>query len=133
MNLPIHLQVGVTGKYGVRYGATLRKSIKKMEITQVRSIHIYRLCTVFIVHLDSTLPTPALSVERCVSRQGCDRDPESELTVCIPGLGEANGGWNLALQGLQEDHCWRSLDCVDDGGCHCPKVCPVATKLPVDC
>merc|ERR1712225_172779 len=27
-------KVGVTGKYGTRYGATLRKQIKKMEITQ---------------------------------------------------------------------------------------------------
>lgn len=35
------LQVGVTGKYGVRYGATLRKSIKKMEITQ----HATYTCT----------------------------------------------------------------------------------------
>ncbi|KAL8293742.1 hypothetical protein RQP46_000443 [Phenoliferia psychrophenolica] len=34
-------KVGVTGKYGVRYGATLRKSIKKMEITQ----HATYTCT----------------------------------------------------------------------------------------
>jgi len=27
-------KVGVTGKYGTRYGATLRKQIKKMEIQQ---------------------------------------------------------------------------------------------------
>jgi len=27
-------KVGVTGKYGTRYGASLRKQIKKMEITQ---------------------------------------------------------------------------------------------------
>ena len=26
--------MGVTGKYGTRYGASLRKQIKKMEITQ---------------------------------------------------------------------------------------------------
>merc|ERR1712080_78312 len=34
-------KAGVTGKYGVRYGATLRKSIKKMEITQ----HATYTCT----------------------------------------------------------------------------------------
>ena len=28
------LQVHITGKYGVRYGASLRKQIKKIEITQ---------------------------------------------------------------------------------------------------
>merc|ERR1711998_815143 len=27
-------KVGVTGKYGTRYGASLRKQIKKMEVTQ---------------------------------------------------------------------------------------------------
>ena len=27
-------KVGVTGKYGVRYGASLRKLVKKVEITQ---------------------------------------------------------------------------------------------------
>ncbi|KAL6071818.1 60S ribosomal protein L43 [Balamuthia mandrillaris] len=27
-------KVGVTGKYGTRYGASLRKQIKKIEITQ---------------------------------------------------------------------------------------------------
>ena len=27
-------KVGITGKYGTRYGASLRKDVKKMEITQ---------------------------------------------------------------------------------------------------
>ncbi|MRB67590.1 50S ribosomal protein L37Ae, partial [Bacillus thuringiensis] len=27
-------KVGITGKYGTRYGASLRKLVKKMEITQ---------------------------------------------------------------------------------------------------
>ena len=34
-------KVGVVGKYGTRYGASLRKSVKKMEITQ----HSKYLCT----------------------------------------------------------------------------------------
>merc|ERR1712179_579669 len=34
-------KVGVTGKYGTRYGASLRKTVKKMEITQ----HAKYLCT----------------------------------------------------------------------------------------
>lgn len=28
-------KVGITGKYGTRYGASLRKMVKKMEITQL--------------------------------------------------------------------------------------------------
>ncbi|KAJ1983667.1 60S ribosomal protein L43 [Dimargaris verticillata] len=28
------VKVGIVGKYGVRYGSSLRKQIKKMEITQ---------------------------------------------------------------------------------------------------
>ena len=27
-------KVGITGKYGTRYGASLRKTVKKMEISQ---------------------------------------------------------------------------------------------------
>ncbi len=34
-------KVGVTGKYGVRYGASLRKQVKKMETTQ----HARYVCT----------------------------------------------------------------------------------------
>jgi large subunit ribosomal protein L37Ae len=35
------LKVGVTGKYGTRYGSSLRKQVKKMEITQ----HAKYTCT----------------------------------------------------------------------------------------
>lgn len=34
-------KVGITGKYGTRYGASLRKTIKKMEISQ----HAKYVCT----------------------------------------------------------------------------------------
>ncbi|KAJ1854335.1 60S ribosomal protein L43, partial [Coemansia sp. RSA 2703] len=34
-------KVGITGKYGTRYGASLRKQVKKMEITQ----HARYTCT----------------------------------------------------------------------------------------
>lgn len=34
-------KVGITGKYGTRYGASLRKDVKKMEITQ----HSRYVCT----------------------------------------------------------------------------------------
>merc|ERR1712156_213231 len=34
-------KVGVVGKYGTRYGASLRKTVKKMEITQ----HSKYVCT----------------------------------------------------------------------------------------
>ncbi|KAI1957038.1 60S ribosomal protein L43 [Ophidiomyces ophidiicola] len=34
-------KVGVTGKYGTRYGASLRKQVKKMEISQ----HARYTCT----------------------------------------------------------------------------------------
>ncbi|KAM0804523.1 ribosomal protein L37ae [Usnea florida] len=34
-------KVGVTGKYGTRYGASLRKQVKKMEISQ----HARYMCT----------------------------------------------------------------------------------------
>ncbi|OLL24214.1 60S ribosomal protein L43 [Neolecta irregularis DAH-3] len=34
-------KVGVTGRYGTRYGASLRKQVKKMEISQ----HARYICT----------------------------------------------------------------------------------------
>ncbi len=34
-------KVGITGKYGTRYGATLRKLVKKMEVSQ----HSKYMCT----------------------------------------------------------------------------------------
>ena len=34
-------KVGITGKYGTRYGASLRKTVKKMEISQ----HSKYLCS----------------------------------------------------------------------------------------
>ena len=34
-------KVGITGKYGTRYGASLRKQVKKMEVTQ----HARYTCT----------------------------------------------------------------------------------------
>ena len=36
-------KVGVTGKYGTRYGASLRKQIKKMEVTQ-RAKYVCNFC-----------------------------------------------------------------------------------------
>mmetsp|Transcript_13899 Transcript_13899/g.28446 ORF Transcript_13899/g.28446 Transcript_13899/m.28446 type:complete len:95 (+) Transcript_13899:319-603(+) len=32
-------KVGITGKYGTRYGATLRKLVKKMEVSQHSKYH----------------------------------------------------------------------------------------------
>jgi Ribosomal L37ae protein family len=40
-------KVGCTGRYGTRYGASLRKQIKKMEVTQ----HAKYTCAVFTPHL----------------------------------------------------------------------------------
>ena len=47
-------KVGITGKYGTRYGATLRKLVKKIEVSQHSKYHctfcgkdsIKRTCTV---------------------------------------------------------------------------------------
>ncbi len=77
-------KVGIVGKYGTRYGASLRKTIKKMEITQhgkytcpfcgkVRAgcssydlnwyNHVGSVCTVWIV-------SPGLTFEKGVSIEG---------------------------------------------------------------
>merc|ERR1711976_1062582 len=42
------VKVGITGKYGTRYGANLRKRVKKMEISQ-RSKHFCAPCGKFAI------------------------------------------------------------------------------------
>ena len=61
-------KVGVVGKYGTRYGASLRKSVKKMEITQ----HSKYLCTfcgkvrdlsgITTIQNDILCPSPVLTL-----------------------------------------------------------------------
>ncbi|KIJ65084.1 hypothetical protein HYDPIDRAFT_88979, partial [Hydnomerulius pinastri MD-312] len=57
-------KVGVTGKYGTRYGASLRKQVKKMEITQ----HARYTCTFCGKASSHTIPLP-LPWEDSVKRQ----------------------------------------------------------------
>lgn len=40
------------------------------------------------------------------------------------GLREASGRRYLAVQLLQEGHCWWCLDCFDNSGCDRPQVRP---------
>ncbi|OAA38059.1 60S ribosomal protein L37a [Metarhizium rileyi] len=56
-------KVGVTGKYGTRYGASLRKQVKKMEITQ----HAKYTCT-FCGKV--TVKRHSTGIWNC---KGCDR------------------------------------------------------------
>jgi hypothetical protein len=59
----LHSTVGVTGKYGTRYGASLRKQVKKMEITQ----HAKYTCTFCgKVRIDLRIYFAGTSTERAI-------------------------------------------------------------------
>ena len=83
-------KVGICGKYGTRYGAAQRKTIKKFEITQ-RATYTCTFCgkVLLVLHL--------ISVGR---RQESRR-------------------WYLEVQGLQEDIGWRSLVGFNRPRSHC--------------
>ncbi|CAG7959141.1 unnamed protein product [Penicillium nalgiovense] len=56
-------KVGITGKYGTRYGASLRKQVKKMEVTQ----HARYICTFCG---KNTVKRKAVGIWEC---KGCDK------------------------------------------------------------
>lgn len=77
------------------------------------------------------LGTHVHSAARCVSR-AIGRGVSLLIGSCFSpgavfgniGLGEEDGCRYLALQGLQEDYCWRSMDCDNDCCCHRAQVRP---------
>ncbi|KAL1943048.1 hypothetical protein VTO73DRAFT_4719 [Trametes versicolor] len=92
-------KVGVTGKYGTRYGASLRKQVKKMEITQ----HARYTCT-FCGKVSQTIWT-------------CEDGVGSNRGGYHAGLRKAPGRRHLEVQLVQEGHRWWRVDCLDNGGC----------------
>lgn len=100
-------KVGITGKYGTRYGASLRKIIKKMEVSQ-HSKYFCPFCgKVWLAHSaccllsHRALPRPALGLPRpppgsaCTqARIRCTMVPVMIFQYCL--------GSTLEL----EPHCW---------------------------
>ena len=81
-------KVGVTGKYGTRYGASLRKQIKKMEISEFSTRTFSDLQLITLV--STTRPIHLYLL----------RETHSKATF----------GRHLELQILQEDCSWWRLD-----------------------
>lgn len=79
--------MGVTGKYGTRYGASLRKVAKKIEISQ-RAKYTCLFCG-----------------------KVCDCPPFEGRLNDGPGQHEAHLHWHLEVQGLPKGCCWRCLEC----------------------
>jgi Ribosomal L37ae protein family len=77
-------KVGIVGKYGTRYGASLRKMVKKIEITQ----HAKYTCT-FCGKVSNPEPLHPARPLPTTSR------------VCISGRHEAHLRWHLVVQTMQ--------------------------------
>lgn len=84
-------KVGIVGKYGTRYGASLRKQVKKIEITQ----HATYTCQFCGKVRPSGCMPPLIT---CCTY--------SLLLGCRP----PSGRWYLALRSLPQDRCWWCLD-----------------------
>ncbi len=76
-------KVGVVGKYGTRYGASLRKVAKKIEISQRAKY-------------------------TCVF---CGKVSLNSWQLLVLGQHEAHLRRHLEVQGLPKGCCWRSLEC----------------------
>lgn len=92
---------GIVGKYGTRYGASLRKIAKKIEITQ-HAVRGQCFCFLALEHDSSNcslldVQLPLLRTYRC----------------------EASGCGNLEVPWMQQDLGWRSLRY----GHHCCRHC----------
>ena len=90
-------KVGIVGKYGTRYGASLRKQIKQMEITQ-HSKYTCAFCgkVSFISELDPNLTR-------------------------FSGIHEAPSRRYLEVRQVPQDRCWRSLRVQHGYRRHCPQ------------
>uniref|UniRef100_A0A0K8RLN4 Putative ptz00255 60s ribosomal protein l37a n=1 Tax=Ixodes ricinus TaxID=34613 RepID=A0A0K8RLN4_IXORI len=75
-------KVGIVGKYGTRYGASLRKMAKKIEITlSLYVLKVYLPCLLFLsvkVTYCKSLPVVGIWNVGRASKNGC---PEGVLTV----------------------------------------------------
>ncbi len=84
-------KVGILGKYGTRYGAAQRKTIKKFEITQ-----------------RATYGCPFCGKVGFNRLRGDDLTRKYALGHC-----EESRCWSLEMQSLQEDCCWWCLVALD--------------------
>merc|ERR1712215_431924 len=89
-------KVGITGKYGTRYGASLRKTVKKMEISQ----HSKYLCT--FCGKDK-MKRQATGIWFC-EEDGDLSALEVPVHLLWQGQDEEAGHWHLVLR-----RRWRSL------------------------
>lgn len=60
-------KVGIVGKYGTRYGASVRKVIKKMEVSQ-HSKYQCEFCGKFAMKVNSTCASPGRTRREGVAR-----------------------------------------------------------------
>ncbi len=85
-------KVGILGKYGTRYGAAQRKTIKKFEITQ-RATYGCPFCGKVCIHFILNIPLLGHRQESCC--------------------------WHLEMQSLQEGCCRWRMDSFHRPRPHC--------------
>ncbi|TNM98054.1 hypothetical protein fugu_014300 [Takifugu bimaculatus] len=101
-------KVGIVGKYGTRYGASLRKMVKKIEISQ----HSKYTCSFCGKVRGLAAMIDVLRFGSCafVEMVQAEITKLLKLNFSIADQDEEKGCWNLALWVLQEDSGWRCLD-----------------------
>uniref|UniRef100_A0A8C4UT56 60S ribosomal protein L37a n=1 Tax=Falco tinnunculus TaxID=100819 RepID=A0A8C4UT56_FALTI len=118
-------KVGIVGKYGTRYGASLRKMVKKIEISQ----HAKYTCS-FCGKVMETWSSVPSTHSGCYPKELWFRaicpgnTNNSGVTLAIKSdQNEEEGCGYLALWIMHEDSCWWCLDlqyhlCSDSQICH---------------
>lgn len=103
-------KVGIVGKYGTRYGASLRKMVKKIEITQ----HSKYTCS-FCGKVNNTPATPHVVVNRFHFQFHFNYST---------GLNETRCRRHLVMQTVQASRGWRCLGIFHNSCSNNPFSCP---------
>lgn len=114
-------KVGISGKYGTRYGASLRKIVRKIEVTQHATVSgraVERAPAPAAPPPRARPAVPPAAGPALLTPLGAararPRAPAVQLHLLREGHGQARGRGHLVLQALQEDADGRRV-CARDG------------------
>ena len=112
INLCVNSQVGIVGKYGTRYGASLRKIIKKMEVSQHSKYFCNfcgKVCSILNLNWLNYFHLYLVLKELSCIIFSCMENPYHVLVFCLIVCHQTNCCWYLGVQGMRKNPSRRCL------------------------